>query len=209
MEVSLQALARLLSGAILACLNPFHVDASNPLQPTTRDTASRPLGGPNTRASRIIGGRRNANDQQGPTQPSCPRSLGQEFGGAGAAAGSAAGLSGSASGSTAGSEGLGTSGALSNLTSGEGEEEATTPTISTPSSASTSGGVSTGVLLPIFIVGAVLLGGIAYFIVRDARGVAPVVDGFGNAGSAQERAARLRKRRAKAKAARRQRKRNR
>lgn len=134
--------------------------------------------------------------------------LAKQSGGAGAAAGSAAGLSGAASGSTANSEGLGTSGALSNLTSG-GEEEASTPTTSTSSSTSTSGGVSTGVLLPIFIVGAVLLGGIAYFIVRDARGVAPVVDGFGNAGSAQERAARLRKRRAKTKAARRQRKRNR
>ena len=92
---------------------------------------------------------------------------------------------------------------------GEKKKQARTPTTSTSSSTSTSGGVSTGVLLPIFIVGAVLLGGIAFFIVRDARGVAPVVDGFGNAGSAQERAARLRKRRAKAKAARRQRKRNR
>ena len=89
------------------------------------------------------------------------------------------------------SEGLGTSGALSNLTKWYGgEEEASTPTSSTASSTSTSGGVSTGVLLPIFIVGAVLLGGIAFFIVRDARGVAPVADGFGNAGSAQERAAR-------------------
>ncbi len=58
-------------------------------------------------------------------------------------------------------------------------------------------------------MGAVLLGGIAFFIVRDARSVAPVVDGLAGAGSAQERAARLRKRRAKAKAARRQRKRNR
>jgi hypothetical protein len=65
------------------------------------------------------------------------------------------------------------------------------------------------VLLPIFIVGAVLLGGIAFFIVRDARSVAPVGDALAAGGSAQDRAARLRKRRAKAKAARRQRKRNR
>jgi hypothetical protein len=137
--------------------------------------------------------------------------LAKQSGGAGAATGSAlgAGSTGSASGSTAGSEGLGTSGALSNLTNGGEEEASTTPTTSTASNTSTSGGVSTGVLLPIFIVGAILLGGIAFFIVRDARSVAPVVDGFGDAGSAQERAARLRKRRAKAKAARRQRKRNR
>jgi|GEM_PF-2137062 len=128
---------------------------------------------------------------------------------AGAASGSAAGLTGSASGSAAGSESLGESGALSNLTSGAGEEEASTPVTSTASNSATSGGVSTGVLLPIFIVGAVLLGGIAFFIVRDARGIAPVVDGLGNAESAHQRAARLRKRRAKAKAARRQRKRNR
>lgn len=129
-------------------------------------------------------------------------------GAAGAAGGSAAGLPGSGSEAAAGSAGLGESSALSNLTSGGGEEEASIPATSTASS-STSGGVSTSVLLPIFIVGAVLLGGIAFFIVRDARGVAPVVDGLGNAGSAQERASRLRKRRAKAKAARRQRKRNR
>lgn len=127
--------------------------------------------------------------------------------GAPGASGGAAGLPSSAAGAAAGSEGLGTSSALSNLTSGGGEEEASAPATSTTSSASTS--VSTSVLLPIFIVGAILLGGIAFFIVRDARGVAPVVDGLGNAESAQERAVRLRKRRAKAKAARRQRKRNR
>ncbi len=135
--------------------------------------------------------------------------------GAGSAAGlgssgSAAGLStGSASGSAAGAEGLGTSSALSNLTSGEGAEEESPLKTATSSTSSSSSGVSTSVLLPIFIVGALLLGGIAFFIVRDARGVAPVVDGLGNPGSAHERAARLRKRRAKAKAARRQRKRNR
>lgn len=125
--------------------------------------------------------------------------------------GSAAGGStGSSSGSISGGESLGgNSGSLSNLTSGEGEEEASTPTTSTASNTSSTSGVSTSVLLPIFIVGAILLGGIAFFIVRDARGVAPVVDGFGNASSAQERAVRLRKRRAKAKAARQQRKRNR
>ena len=135
--------------------------------------------------------------------------------GAGAAAGlgssgSSAGLStGSTAGSATGAEGLGTSSALSNLTSGEGAEEESPLKTATSSTSSSSSSVSTSVLLPIFIVGALLLGGIAFFIVRDARGVAPVVDGLGNPGSAQERAARLRKRRAKAKAARRQRKRNR
>jgi cobalamin biosynthesis Mg chelatase CobN len=123
-----------------------------------------------------------------------------------AAAGTAAG--GAASGGASGSEGLGTSNSLSNLTSG-GEEEASTPTTSKASTSSTSGGVPSSALLPIFIVGAALLGGIAFFIVRDARSVAPVADGLGGGNSAHDRAARMRKRRAKAKAARRQRKRNR
>jgi hypothetical protein len=52
-----------------------------------------------------------------------------------------------------------------------------------------------------------LLAGVAFFIVRDSRRVAPAGDGL--AGSSRDRAVRLRKRRAKAKAARRQRKRNR
>ncbi len=137
--------------------------------------------------------------------------LAKQTGSAGAAGGSAgsAGVGSTGSGSAASSEGLGTSGALSNLTSGEGAEEESALKTSTSSTSSSSSAVSTSVLLPIFIVGALLLGGIAFFIVRDARGVAPVVDGLGTPGSAQERAARLRKRRAKAKAARRQRKRNR
>lgn len=114
-----------------------------------------------------------------------------------------------ASGAGQTSEGL-SSGSLSNLTKEGGgeEEEAATPTTATTSSA-TSGGVSTSVLVPIFIVGAALLGGIAFFIVRDARSVAPAGDGLGGGGSSRDQAARLRKRRAKAKAARRQRKRNR
>ncbi len=142
------------------------------------------------------------------------QSGGAAGGQAAAGAGGAAGLTGSAgaaagAGAAGASEGLGTSGSLSNLTEGGGQEEET-PTTSTASTAnSSSSGVSTNVLLPIFIVGAILLGGIAFFIVRDARSVAPVADTLGGAGSAQERAARLRKRRAKAKAARRQRKRNR
>jgi cobalamin biosynthesis Mg chelatase CobN len=131
--------------------------------------------------------------------------------GGGQGAAGAAGLPGSAgsAGSAGTSEGLGTSGALSSLTKGGGEEEAIAPTSPTASTSSSSSGVSTSVLLPIFIVGAILLGGIAFFIVRDARSVAPVGDALAGGGSAQDRAARLRKRRAKAKAARRQRKRNR
>ena len=65
------------------------------------------------------------------------------------------------------------------------------------------------VIVPILALGAILLGGIAFFIVRDSRGMAPAGGGLASAISAQERAARQRKRRAKAKAARRQRKRNR
>jgi hypothetical protein len=118
-----------------------------------------------------------------------------EAGGAAGAAGSAGAAAGA--GAAGASGGLGNSGSLSNLTERTGGEE------ETPTS-----GVSTSTLLPIFIVGAILLGGIAFFIVRDARSVAPVADTLGG-GSAQERAARMRKRRAKAKAARRQRKRNR
>jgi hypothetical protein len=126
-------------------------------------------------------------------------------GGAGAAAG-AAGAAGSAAGGSG--AGIGSSEALSNLTSGGGEEEAT-PTPTTPTATSSSSGISTSVLIPIGAVGGVLLLGIAFFIVRDARSVAPAGDGFGGGGSARDRAARQRKRRAKAKAARQQRKRNR
>jgi hypothetical protein len=54
----------------------------------------------------------------------------------------------------------------------------------------------------------VLLGGIAFVIVRDARSVAPAVDGPVE-GTVRKSEAALRKRRAKARAARAQRKRNR
>jgi hypothetical protein len=54
-----------------------------------------------------------------------------------------------------------------------------------------------------------LLGAIAFLIIRDARGVAPVSDPqLAEARSARDSAVALRKRRAKAKAARRQRKQN-
>jgi len=54
-----------------------------------------------------------------------------------------------------------------------------------------------------------LLVGIAFLIVRDARSVAPAGDApLGTGGSRRDTAAMMRKRRAKAKAARRQRKQN-
>jgi hypothetical protein len=121
----------------------------------------------------------------------------------GTTTGGQAGLGGAPS-----NEGPGSSEALSNLTKGGEEEEATQTTPATTTSSSSSG-VSTSVLVPIFVVGAILLGGIAFFIVRDARSVAPAGDGLASTGSSRDQAARLRKRRAKAKAARRQRKRNR
>lgn len=97
----------------------------------------------------------------------------------------------------------------SNLTSSAaGEEEATATTATTASGTSLST-ISTGVVIPVGIVCIVLLGGIAFLILRDARSVAPVGDGLGSRSTAQEHAARRRKRRAKTKAARQQRKRNR
>jgi hypothetical protein len=98
----------------------------------------------------------------------------------------------------------------SNLTSGAaGEEEESTATTATTASGTSLSTVSTGVVIPVGIVCIVLLGGIAFLILRDARSVAPVGDGLGSRSTAEEHAARRRKRRAKTKAARQQRKRNR
>jgi hypothetical protein len=212
MEVFREALARLSSGAILACPTPFFMSMlrifPNRLLATLLLTL---IAGQTPALLASAGAAATPTIDKAQLNQAVQEALAKQSGSAGAAAGSA-GLgssAGSTSGSPAGSEGLGTSGALSSLTNGEGPEEESTPKTSTSSSSSSSSSVSSSVLLPIFIVGAILLGGIAFFIVRDARGVAPVVDGLGNPGSAQERAARLRKRRAKAKAARRQRKRNR
>jgi hypothetical protein len=58
------------------------------------------------------------------------------------------------------------------------------------------------------VAGVLVLGGIAFVIVRDARAAAPVVEGA-MAGGTRNPEGRLRKRRAQAKAARRQRKRHR
>jgi hypothetical protein len=111
------------------------------------------------------------------------------------------------------SAGLGGSGALSELTQGQPETTASTPKTATgTTSTETTNSDSNSRLLLVLGVGAavVLLGGIAFVIVRDARRVAPVGDGDSlERGSARDSAARLRRRRAKAKAARQQRKRNR
>jgi hypothetical protein len=98
----------------------------------------------------------------------------------------------------------------SNLTgSAAGEEEENTATTATTASGTSLASVSTGVVIPVAIVSIRLLGGIAFLILRDARSVAPAGDSLGGRSTAQEHAARRRKRRAKTKAARQQRKRNR
>jgi hypothetical protein len=88
----------------------------------------------------------------------------------------------------------------------------TASTATAPASASTENesgfSTSNSVFVIAIVVGAALLGGIAYMIVRDARHVAPVGEGGVGGRSAGDTAATLRKRRAKAKAGRRQRKRN-
>lgn len=81
----------------------------------------------------------------------------------------------------------------------------------TASSTETTGGAqesktSTPMIMAL-VAGVLVLGGIAFVIVRDARSVAPVVEGA--TGGTRNPEGRLRKRRAQAKAARRQRKRHR
>ena len=85
---------------------------------------------------------------------------------------------------------------------------AKTQTTATSSSSGSSSDTTDLVLLGIAIA-VILIGAIAYFIMRDARSVAPVADPFEEGRSRPDRAAQLRKRRAKAKEARQQRKRNR
>jgi hypothetical protein len=105
--------------------------------------------------------------------------------------------------------GLGAGGALSELTEGSSEETTTATTAATSTTSSESGN-SKSVILPAIIIGLLLLMGIAFVIVRDARNVAPAAEGELVEGStARHSEAALRKRRAKAKAARRQRRRNR
>jgi hypothetical protein len=101
--------------------------------------------------------------------------------------------------------------AFSELT--EKAQQETTPTqttASTPATQSTSNSNSSTVIVLALGAAVILLIGIAFVIVRDARKVAPAGDGqLTEARSARGSAARLRRRRARAKAARRQRKRNR
>jgi hypothetical protein len=88
---------------------------------------------------------------------------------------------------------------------------ATTATAATTAASegeTTSLSSSSSVVIAAIVVGAILLGGIAYFIVRDARSVAPVGEGGVAGRAAGDPGMALAKRRAKAKAARRQRKRN-
>jgi hypothetical protein len=104
---------------------------------------------------------------------------------------------------------IGGSGAFSELTEGQTE---TTPTQTTATTASVeSASNSKGTILLAIGAAMLLLGGIAFMIVRDARNVAPAGDGLldgGGSSKQRDTAAVMRKRRAKAKAARRQRKQN-
>jgi hypothetical protein len=100
--------------------------------------------------------------------------------------------------------------AFSELTQG-GQTTPTTTTATTSTEASTSTTSNSKSLILVALGAAIaLLIGIAYFIVRDARRVAPAGDAVFNEGgpSSRDPAAQLRRRRARAKAARQQRKRN-
>jgi hypothetical protein len=104
---------------------------------------------------------------------------------------------------------LGSGNSFNELT--KSEPEATKSQTSTQAGSESSGTSNSKALL--FAGGAaavVLLGGIAFAIVRDARRVAPAGDAQLTEGrSRSDAAARVRRRRARAKAARRERKRNR
>jgi hypothetical protein len=97
--------------------------------------------------------------------------------------------------------------ALNELTEGA----QSTPTQTTATTATTTESTNSRTTIILALVAAfVLLVGIAFVIVRDARRMAPVTDSQLSEGSSpRDSAARLQRRRAKAKAARRHRKRNR
>jgi hypothetical protein len=105
---------------------------------------------------------------------------------------------------------LGGGNSFSELTEGKTETTPTTETTATTATTSTaSTSNSKGTILIAGAAALLLLCGIAFLIVRDARSVAPAGDGLlGKGGSGHDTAAMMRKRRAKAKAARRQRKQN-
>jgi hypothetical protein len=99
-------------------------------------------------------------------------------------------------------------GALSELTQGNGESTQT-QTTATTGSAPAEATNSKSLILVALGAAALVLCGVAYVIVRDARRVAPAGEELGERRSGRDPAVELARRRAKAKAARRQRKRNR
>ncbi|HEY2768599.1 MAG TPA: hypothetical protein VGI76_10090 [Solirubrobacteraceae bacterium] len=106
------------------------------------------------------------------------------------------------------------SGSLSELASKAAQEEQTQSTATTPANGKQETETNSSIPGTLALLGVaaivVLLGGIAFVIVRDARSAAPVADGAASGGGgSRSPEVRLRKRRAKAKAARQQRKRNR
>jgi hypothetical protein len=105
---------------------------------------------------------------------------------------------------------LGSGNSFNELTKRAEGEATTTQTATAPASNSSSTSNSSSLLLAGGGVAIVLLGGIAFVIVRDARRVAPAGEGkVADGASRGNSAARMRRRRARAKAARQQRKRNR
>jgi hypothetical protein len=104
---------------------------------------------------------------------------------------------------------LGGGSAFSELTEGQTQPETTATQTTATGTTAESTSNSSGVLVIAGAAALLLLGGIAFLIMRDARSVAPAGDGLlGKGGSGHDTAAMMRKRRAKAKAARRQRKQN-
>lgn len=104
---------------------------------------------------------------------------------------------------------LGSGSAFSELTEEKPEETKTATTVTTGNTTNSEPTNSHTTILVVLGAAVLLLGAIAFLIIRDARGVAPASDPqLAEARSARDSAAALRKRRAKAKAARRQRKQN-
>jgi hypothetical protein len=101
-------------------------------------------------------------------------------------------------------------GAFNQLSEAATKESTQTQTTETTGTTTEKTSNSKKTIIIALVAAVVLLSGIAYVIVRDARRVAPAGDPqLVEARSAHDQAAQLRKRRAKAKAARRQRKRTR
>jgi len=118
---------------------------------------------------------------------------------------------GPVAGPAAADSSLGNGNSFSELTQGQPETTTkATRTTSPASRESSTNSNSTGLIVAISGAALVLLAGIGFVIVRDARRVAPAGDvQLNEARASRDSAARVRRRRARAKAARRQRKRNR